>query len=191
MRYRQAETAGSCFECGMPSSCAHHVIPKSRGGVRTVELCGFCHAKAHHRNGNMDSSVLTKQALDARRKKGQRIGAIPYGYQLGANGILIEVPEEIETVIKIHQLRSAGLTLRAIARELDSQSIPTKKGIINKFTKPNKHGKVHRLGSGRWAHATVKNVLASEQRWCTGSLWAIIKRTQKRPSSKQLLFSFV
>jgi hypothetical protein len=185
VRYKQVETACSCFECGMPSSCAHHVIPKSRGGVRTVELCGFCHAKAHHRNGNMDSRVLTKQALDTRRKNGQRIGQIPYGYELVANGLLIEVPAEMEAIKKMHQLRDAGMSLRAIASVLDSESIPTKKGIGTKCTKPNSQGKVRQPRSGLWSHHVVRLIIARKG-WSTGSVAAILKRTQKRPSSKQL-----
>ena len=36
-----------CFECGKPASHAHHVVPRSEGGTRTVPLCSECHGKVH------------------------------------------------------------------------------------------------------------------------------------------------
>lgn len=47
-----------CFECGQPAEFDHHVVPRSRGGINTVPLCRECHAKAHHRNGNMGLATL-------------------------------------------------------------------------------------------------------------------------------------
>lgn len=40
-----------CFECDGPAAHQHHVVPRARGGTRTVPLCGECHAKAHDLNG--------------------------------------------------------------------------------------------------------------------------------------------
>lgn len=36
-----------CFECGAPKEEMHHIIPKSRGGIKTIPLCLDCHGKAH------------------------------------------------------------------------------------------------------------------------------------------------
>lgn len=36
-----------CFECGCPSDEAHHVIPRSYGGTKTIPLCNECHGKIH------------------------------------------------------------------------------------------------------------------------------------------------
>lgn len=39
----------TCFECGKPATHAHHVVPKSKGGTRTIPLCLECHSKIHGR----------------------------------------------------------------------------------------------------------------------------------------------
>jgi hypothetical protein len=64
-----------CFECEQPAEANHHVVPKSRGGTKTVALCTACHAKAHHRDKNMASATLTKQALAAAKARGVLLGA--------------------------------------------------------------------------------------------------------------------
>jgi len=170
---------GQCFECGMPAVCSHHVVPKSRGGVNTVGLCGFCHAKAHHRNGNMDSSVLTQQALDARRKKGQICGALPFGYELGSDGLLIEIPHEQIVIKKILNWRDSGASLRAIAQQLDAELIPTKKGVSTQCTKHNSTGKVRQGRSGHWSHLVVRAILA-RPRWSHSSITSILKAEKNR-----------
>ena len=32
-----------CFECGALTSGSHHVVPRSRGGKRSLPLCVVCH----------------------------------------------------------------------------------------------------------------------------------------------------
>lgn len=39
-----------CFECGEPKDDMHHVIPKSKGGKKTIPLCSKCHGLVHDRN---------------------------------------------------------------------------------------------------------------------------------------------
>jgi len=58
-----------CWECGAETEEIHdhHVIPRSRGGTKTVPICGACHAKAHHRNRNMTTSALVKECIARRR----------------------------------------------------------------------------------------------------------------------------
>ena len=129
-----------CFECGDYAVTFHHVVPMTRGGTRTVPLCGMCHAKAHHREANMDTATLTKAALNAKRRRGERAGRIPYGYQLAAatastarskrgNPIALEeVPVQMAIVKRIKEERASGATLRAIASQLTSEGIPTATG---------------------------------------------------------------
>jgi hypothetical protein len=38
---------GECFECGHPAAQAHHVVPQSLGGTKTVPLCEKCHNLVH------------------------------------------------------------------------------------------------------------------------------------------------
>ena len=135
------KTNADCFECGDTAVSLHHVVPRSKGGTRTVPLCGMCHAKAHHRDGNMNTATLTKSALHAKRMRGERAGKIPYGYRLAdakastarskKNGnpiALKEVPAQLAIVKRIKEERAAGATLRSIAERLTVEGIPTASG---------------------------------------------------------------
>ena len=39
-----------CFECAEPMVDMHHVIPKSKGGKKTIPLCAKCHGLVHGKN---------------------------------------------------------------------------------------------------------------------------------------------
>ena len=61
----------------------------------------------------------TKAALAVKKAKGERVGGIPYGMRLTADGKhLEEHPEEQETIARARDLRAGGKSLRAIARSL-------------------------------------------------------------------------
>ncbi len=120
-------TMDECFECQGPALVSHHVVPLSRGGKKTVRLCGKCHGLAHHCNRNMETSTITKAALAAKRSKGERTGEVPFGWQCD-NGRLVSVPSEQAVLLSVRQFRNAGLSLRAIAGILTAFHIPTKKG---------------------------------------------------------------
>jgi len=50
-----------CFNCGMKAEHNHHVVPRSKGGIKTVPLCNSCHSKVH--NGTMSKKYLTVLGL--------------------------------------------------------------------------------------------------------------------------------
>ncbi len=92
----------------------------------------------------------TRAALLAKRSRGQRIGSIPFGYALADDGARSKsgqpvalVPNEADDAIaaQVRRLRAEGMTLRAVAGELDRLGIPTKKG------------------AERWSHASVARLL--------------------------------
>jgi DNA invertase Pin-like site-specific DNA recombinase len=61
-------------------------------------------------------------------------GQIPFGYNY-RNGKLEKNKKEQEVIRIIKQLRSNGLSLRGIARELNKRLVPTKKNRIWQATK--------------------------------------------------------
>ena len=76
-----------CFECNKPAEGGHHVVPKSRGGIKEVPLCGECHAKAHHAAQNMAHATLTREGLQRAKARGVRLGSPKPGRWLNkANG---------------------------------------------------------------------------------------------------------
>ena len=84
----------------------------------------------------------TTNALAHKKANGERVGTVPYGYDLAADGIaLTRNAAELEAVEIMRDLRSSGLSYRRIAVELEARHISTKKG------------------SPRWTHTAVKSIL--------------------------------
>ena len=117
-----------CFECGAPAEHDHHVVPRSRGGTRTIPLCSECHGKAHHRSGSMATPALTREALQHKRARGEYTGGkVPFGCRLADDGIHLEAePQEQAALRLILSLRADGLTLRAIAARLNADNVPAR-----------------------------------------------------------------
>jgi hypothetical protein len=128
-----------CFECGRPAECDHHVVPQSRGGTKTVPLCGACHAKAHHRDKNMSTRKLTKDALAALKAKGVKLGgALPQCRTLTdaargkgvARSVAIRkakaIAEYADVLPFMRELRTEGLSLHAIAERLNADGQKTR-----------------------------------------------------------------
>ena len=131
--------ARKCFECGKNANVQHHVVPRSRGGTKTVDLCEPCHGKAHGRK--MKTRQLTIDALRQKKQRGERTGTVPYGYGLASNGIdLVPIVSEQAGLMLIVRMRVEGKTLRQIAEEL------TAGGFVTKNGKP-------------WSHSTIQGIL--------------------------------
>jgi len=63
-----------CFECGEPSGEMHHVIPKVRGGTRTIPLCVECHCKVHGLKNRPEHKRLTIEGLQKAKARGVKLG---------------------------------------------------------------------------------------------------------------------
>ena len=85
----------------------------------------------------------SRWAMAVKRANGQRIGAAPYGFDLGEDGSTL-VPNEAEQKVieKIRRMRGNGQTLKGIAEILTARGIPTKTGR-----------------SRRWTHQAVARIL--------------------------------
>lgn len=72
----------------------------------------------------------TRAALAAKRSRGERIGTVPYGYRLSADGVHLE-PDEVEQAImqSIRQLAAEGLSQRAIVAQLARRGVVGRKGV--------------------------------------------------------------
>jgi site-specific DNA recombinase len=55
-------------------------------------------------------------------------GEAPYGFRLRDNGTLEENADEQRAIVEARRLRDAGLSLRAVARELDTASLRSRTG---------------------------------------------------------------
>ena len=92
-------------------------------------------------------SKRTKDALAAAKARGQRLGNPSPAFALEcARAVVIEGAQLFTATHAplIRELRTGGLSLRAIARELDRRNIPTARG-------------------GRWQGVQVRNILIRQQ----------------------------
>lgn len=88
----------------------------------------------------------TTAALAVKKRRGERVGTIPYGFKLSADGRkLLPDPREKKLVQLVLKLRQDGKSLRAIAKELEARGYKPKSG---------KH----------WYASTVKAILDARER---------------------------
>lgn len=71
----------------------------------------------------------TRDAMSHKRRNGERVGNISYGYRLAGDGEHVE-PDDAEqaAIAEIRSLRSAGTTLRGIAAALNHRAFRTRRG---------------------------------------------------------------
>jgi DNA invertase Pin-like site-specific DNA recombinase len=69
----------------------------------------------------------TREALAHKRSMGERMGQIPYGYSLGADGVHLEPdPEEQVVVARICEMKRSGMSLRGIVEQLNAGQTPAR-----------------------------------------------------------------
>lgn len=97
---------GQCFECGSAGQChSHHVIPRSKGGTKTIPLCERCHGLVHGLDFTNHGNLI-KSGLAEARRKGVKLGR----ERKSSSDILAEYPA-------IVALLGAGMSIRSIAKE--------------------------------------------------------------------------
>jgi DNA invertase Pin-like site-specific DNA recombinase len=84
-------------------------------------------------------SERTSAALRHKIEQGEHVGRVPYGYQIEGTS-LVAIQKDSAVITQILELREDGLTLRAIANELNHRQVPTQRG-------------------GRWQAQTVANII--------------------------------
>jgi len=88
-------------------------------------------------------SERTCSAMAHKKSLGQRVGTVPFGYDLAADGVtLVDNADQLRAIELIHDLKESGHSLRAIAAALDAAGIVTSNG------------------KGSWKHTTVKSILS-------------------------------
>lgn len=83
----------------------------------------------------------TKAALQVKKKKGERVGHIPFGLGLSEDGVHLEKNEEESQILEqIRSLRTQGLSLREIATEMNLR-------------------KAFNRGGNEWNHVSILRVM--------------------------------
>lgn len=76
----------------------------------------------------------TRDAMGHKRANGERVGTVPFGSRVAADGVHLEVdPAEQGILARIRELNAAGFSTRRIADELNRQGIKTRRGTEWRF----------------------------------------------------------
>jgi DNA invertase Pin-like site-specific DNA recombinase len=76
----------------------------------------------------------TRDAMHHKRANGERVGTVPFGYGMAADGLHLEAdPAEQGILSRIRELKAAGYTTRRIADELNHQGFTTRRGTAWRF----------------------------------------------------------
>lgn len=90
-------------------------------------------------------SERTTMAMAWKKAQGQRVGTVPYGFDLDTDGVnLLRNEDEQRVLDLVAELRSSGWSLRRIASELTERGIPTKEG------------------TSVWSHTTIQRLVARQ-----------------------------
>lgn len=66
--------SNKCYECDSSENIHnHHVIPRIRGGKKTIPLCEKCHGKVHGLNF-INHKKLVKEGLEKAKLRGIKLG---------------------------------------------------------------------------------------------------------------------
>jgi len=81
----------------------------------------------------------TSTALQHKKARGERVGSIPYGFALAADGVhLVELPAEQAVLAEARELRAEGLSLRKVAATLARRGFVSRTGRTFNATQINR-----------------------------------------------------
>ncbi len=144
--FRNATDCLSTVEQWDKAGIALHVIDLGGNAIDTTSAAGRFMLVILAGAAEMERNLTrerTRSAMAVKRANGQRVGAVPYGFDLATNGATL-VPNEAEQAViqDIRTKRARGMTLEAIANALTKWGVPTKTGK-----------------SSRWTHQAVARIL--------------------------------
>lgn len=138
-RYSRDPLTAALAECELRKNGASLVCADGAGSgdSPTDELIrGILLAVARFEKALIRSRI--KAALAVKRSRGERVGAAPYGSKAEGKSLGIH-EEEAATMQRLRELRSLGLTLRAVIDQA------TAEGLRNRAGKPFTLAAVHKL----------------------------------------------
>jgi DNA invertase Pin-like site-specific DNA recombinase len=76
----------------------------------------------------------TRDALRHKSANGERVGTVPFGFALAADGVrLVENEDEQALLTRMRSMKATGLSTRRIADELNQQGFSTRRGTAWRF----------------------------------------------------------
>jgi DNA invertase Pin-like site-specific DNA recombinase len=128
--FRNAEDALHQTNAWDKAGVSLHLIDLGGASIDTATAMGRMFFLMMAGFAEMERNVTSERtiaALDRKREKGERLGVLPYGKGVDADGVhLIDHPTEQAVIATVRELRASGLSYRAIADELN------RRGMVNR-----------------------------------------------------------
>lgn len=84
---------------------------------------------AEFERDQISERTATATAMQFKKGKGERVGAVPYGFNLAADGVALVANAAEQAVIQqARELKASGLSLRAVAVELNKRGFNARNG---------------------------------------------------------------
>ena len=144
--FRNATDCLSTVEQWDKAGVALHVVDLGGNAIDTTSAAGRFMLVVLAGAAEMERNLTrerTRSAMAVKRANGQRVGAVPYGFDLADDGVTL-IPNESEQAViaDLKAVRSRGMKLQQIAARLTERGVPTKAGK-----------------SARWTHQAVARIL--------------------------------
>jgi DNA invertase Pin-like site-specific DNA recombinase len=111
---------------------ALHVVDLGGNAIDTTSAAGRFMLVVLAGAAEMERNLTrerTRSALAVKKANGERVVAIPYGFDLAPDGNTLTPNEAEKAVIaEIRAMRASGMSLQSIARTLSSRGVTTKTG---------------------------------------------------------------
>jgi len=135
-----------CFECELEDDfiADHHVVPRSKGGTKTVPLCKKCHGLVHGRNF-LNTSTLTREGLAAAKLRGVKLGG----------PVTPESIARLREGAKQAKINFANKML-PIIKDIEATGVTTYQDIASCLMR---RGYKTRTGKDVWHPTSIKNLL--------------------------------
>ena len=134
---RLFRNAADCLEvCGAwdRAGVALHLVDLGGQAVDTSSAMGRFFLTVMAGAAELERNQIaerTSTAMQHKRSNGERVGAVPYGFALAADGVHFEpVAAEQEVIALARELRANGMSLRAVAAELASRGRTSRTGKV-------------------------------------------------------------
>ncbi len=138
---RMFRNAGDCLtviEKWERSGISLHIVDLGGNAIDTTSAAGRFMLVVLAGAAEMERNLTrerTRSAMAVKKANGQRVGGVPYDYDLADDGAtLIENPAEQAVIRDIKAMRNGGASLRSIAEELTRRGVSTKQGKSSRWS---------------------------------------------------------
>lgn len=142
--FRSASDCLNCVEAWERRHVSLHILNLGGTTIDTGLPAGKFFITVMAGAAELERNMIRERCNEGRkirRAQGCRVGEVPFGYSLGADGRrLVENSEEQQALSLIWSLKARGSSLRVIADELNRRQLKAKKG-------------------GTWTYGQVQSVL--------------------------------